>query len=64
VKTMLKKRMEEAPLFDQVQTQDPAAELGAANVLSTTTDIGYSRGLLPLARQAALRLRRCAKKNR
>jgi transposase len=32
VKTMLKKRMEEAPLFDQVQTQDPAAELGAANV--------------------------------
>jgi len=32
VKTMLKQRMEEAPLFDQVPASDPAAGLGAANV--------------------------------
>jgi transposase len=32
VKTMLKQRMESAPLFDQVQSPDPAAELGAVNV--------------------------------
>jgi transposase len=32
VKTMLQKCMEEAPLPDQLQLQDPAAGLGAANV--------------------------------
>jgi len=32
VKTMLKMRMEAAPVFDQVQTQDPADNLGATNV--------------------------------
>jgi transposase len=32
VKTMLKKRMEAAPLFEQAQTQDPGANLGGVNV--------------------------------
>lgn len=32
VKTMLKQRMEEAPLPDQLPLQDPAADLGAVNV--------------------------------
>ncbi len=32
VKTMLRKGMEEAPLFDQSQTRDPAADLGSMNV--------------------------------
>jgi hypothetical protein len=32
VKTMLKQRMESAPLFDQTQPQDPAADLGTVNV--------------------------------
>jgi len=32
VKTMLKQRMETAPLFDQIQSPDPTAELGAVNV--------------------------------
>jgi transposase len=32
VKTMLKMGMEAAPVFDQVQTQDPADNLGATNV--------------------------------
>ena len=32
VKTMLKMRMESAPLFDQGQSPDPATELGTVNV--------------------------------
>jgi len=32
VKTMLKQRMETAPLFDPIQSPDPTTELGAVNV--------------------------------